>query len=75
MLDITVGRHLLEGESDLEAAERVSQEIGAKIVFEDLNYIGVRSCREEIAVRRALPRRKKILHILKTRLWNLRVRR
>lgn len=48
MLDITVGRHLLEGESDLEAAERVSQEIGAKIVFEDLNYIGVRSCREEI---------------------------
>lgn len=47
-LDITVGRHLLEGESDREAAERVSQEIGAKIVFNDLEYIGVRSCSEEI---------------------------
>ena len=43
MLDITVGRHLLEGETDRDASERVSDELGAKVDFDGLKYIGVRS--------------------------------
>lgn len=47
-LDITVGRHLLEGETDKEAVRRVSAEIGAEVPFSDLTYIGVRSHSEHV---------------------------
>lgn len=48
LLDITMGRHLLAGESDRDAAGRVRQELGVDVSFDELQYLGVRTYAEHI---------------------------
>ncbi|NLI54548.1 MAG: hypothetical protein GX417_09530, partial [Clostridiales bacterium] len=48
LLDITTGRHLLAGETDRDAVEKVHLELGVDVAFEQLQYLGVRTYAEHI---------------------------
>ena len=49
LLDITFGRHLIAGETDRDASEKVRQELGVDVAFQELQYLGVRTYSEHIA--------------------------
>lgn len=48
LLDITAGRHLLAGETDRDAVQKIHLELGVDVSFEDLQYLGVRTYSERI---------------------------
>ena len=48
LLDITMGRHLLAGESDRDAVGKVRLELGVDVSFDELSYLGVRTYAEHI---------------------------
>lgn len=48
LLDITFGRHLLAGESDPDAIEKMRLELGVDVAFQELQYLGVRTYAEHI---------------------------
>ncbi len=49
LLDITFGRHLLAGETDPDAIEKMRVELGVDVAFQELQYLGVRTYAEHIA--------------------------
>ena len=49
LLDITIGRHLLAGETDRDAAEKMRLELGVDAAFHELRYLGVRTYAEHIS--------------------------
>lgn len=49
LLDITFGRHLLAGETDSDAINKMRLELGVDVGFQELQYLGVRTYAEHIA--------------------------
>jgi len=48
LLDITAGRHLNEAETDREAVDRIVDELGVRVAFNEVDYLGVRTYTDHI---------------------------